>query len=165
MYRERGRSLWKGNERRKEREETVGEEMIRVRGSRKCCNRNAMRWKATFRAPFNVRGCAYVRVLSFKGRWVCYHYLATPKMILLSLLLLSFHRRRVLGMEWWFRAEIYRFFLLFFFWKWNVKFLRRIKTNPSNLSNRKDTFHIIPSRVVREMEFAAMNANDFARGS
>lgn len=40
--------------------------------------------KATFRAPFNVRGCAYVRVLSFKDgsvivirlppKWFCYPF-------------------------------------------------------------------------------------------
>lgn len=159
MYRERGRSLWKGNERRKEREETVGEEMIRVRGSRKCCNRNAMRWKATFRAPFNVRGCAYVRVLSFKGRWVCYHYLATPKWFCYPF----FYCRFIEDACWVWNDGFARKsidFFFFFFWKWNVKFLRRIKTNPSNLSNRKDTFHIISSRVLREMEFAAFGRDE-----
>lgn len=100
--------------------------MIRARGSGKCCNRNAMRWKATFRAPFNGRGCAYVRVLSFKERWVCYHYLTTPKM-----LCYPFFCRRFIEDACWvwndgFLPSIHRFFLFLFFLK--VKFLRWIKT-------------------------------------
>lgn len=86
--------------------------------------------KATFRAPFNVRGCAYVRVLSFKGRWFCYRYSATPKMVLLSLLLSSF---RIEDACWVWNdggsiAEIDRFFPppplpppLFFFLKVKLK--------------------------------------------
>lgn len=79
-----------------------------------------------------------------------------PKMVLLSLLLSSFYRRRVLGMEWWFRAEIHRFFLLLFFLKVKRKVFTTNRNVPSNLSNRrKDTLRIVPSRAVREMELAA----------
>lgn len=116
-------------------------------------------------------------------------FIVRGKMVLLSLfgypqngfVIPSFvvvsNRRRVLGMEWLVvRAEIDRFFppllsFFFFFWKWNLKFLRLIKTFHQifQISQSKGYFshYELVSRSRDELlpHWIPMNANDFARAN
>lgn len=112
--------------------------MIRVRGSGKCCNRNAMRcWRRRFARHstyVDARTCAFYRsredgsviVIRLPPKWFCYPFFCRR---------FESKTRVGYGMMVARSRKSIDFFLLlpspplfFFFWKWNLKFLRLIKT-------------------------------------